>query len=297
MRDSEREWKLELDVDYVDWTSFKNLDVKLSNGITLPLPQNWSATYVLMFGTEYKWLVPPGLPGWEIAARGGYIHSATPVPTKTFGAAIPDADYNAFSIGLGLLCRPLAACWFLLTCGSEQGPWWTPKAIGLDLAYQYLLYGTRQISNADDPRVNGGWHTTTHVGSISLRVNFDTGTPTPGWGTSQESGTEISEFAAGRPYFHADIQTTGPWAPSAQAQGSIPNYEAIQMILSMPVVGRSPSGSLVCSYFELNYNNATVAPVQSNHEFLQPFKPGMEGWVALGALSSSGRTERSRSAT
>ena len=172
LRDSEREWKLELDVDYVDWTSFKNLDVKLSNGITLPLPQNWSATYVLMFGTEYKWLVPPGLPGWEIAARGGYIHSATPVPTKTFGAAIPDADYNAFSIGLGLLCRPPGRLLALLPCGSEQGPWWTPKAIGLDLAYQYLLYGTRQISNADDPRVNGGWHTTTHVGSISLRVNF-----------------------------------------------------------------------------------------------------------------------------
>jgi hypothetical protein len=106
------------------------------------------------------------------------------------------------------------------------------------------------------------------------------------WGTSQESGTEVSEFVAGSRYFHADIQTTGPWEPSTQAEGTIPNYKAIQTILGMPIVGRSQSGSLVCSHFELNYDNAMVAPVQSTHEFLQPFKPGMEGWVALGPLSS-----------
>jgi long-chain fatty acid transport protein len=172
VRDREHEWKLEVDVDYVDWTSFKNLDVKLANGVTVPSPQDWFATYVLMFGTEYKWLVPPGLPGWEIAARGGYIHSATPVPTKTFGPAVPDADYNAFSIGLGLLCRPPGRLLGLLPCGSEQERWWTSKAIGLDLAYQELVYDTRHIGNAADPRVNGRWTTTTHVGSISLRINF-----------------------------------------------------------------------------------------------------------------------------
>jgi long-chain fatty acid transport protein len=172
LRDAEREWKLEVDVDFVDWSSFKNLDIKLSNGITLPFPQDWSSTYVVMVGTEYKWLVPPGLAGWEVAARGGYIYSATPVPTKTFLAAIPDANYNAFSVGLGLQCRPPGRFLGLLPCGSEQGRWWAPKAIGLDVAYQAVLYDTRQISNNDDPRVNGRWSTTTHVGSISLRFNF-----------------------------------------------------------------------------------------------------------------------------
>jgi long-chain fatty acid transport protein len=173
LRDAEREWKLELDVDYVDWTSFKNLDIKLSNGVTLPFPQNWTSTYVVMAGTEYRWLVPPGLPGWEVAARAGYIYSATPVPTKTFVAAIPDANYNAFSVGLGLQCRPPGRLLGLLPCGtSEQGRWWAPKGMGLDVAYQAVLYDSRQISNNDDPRVNGRWSTTTHVGSISLRFNF-----------------------------------------------------------------------------------------------------------------------------
>ena len=75
VRDATREWKVEVDVDYVDWSSFRNLDVKLANGLTLPSPQKWSATYVVMLGTEYKWLALGSLPGWEVAARGGYIHS------------------------------------------------------------------------------------------------------------------------------------------------------------------------------------------------------------------------------
>jgi len=106
------------------------------------------------------------------------------------------------------------------------------------------------------------------------------------WGTSQESGTEVTEFAAGSAKFHANIQPTGPWEPSAQAEATMPNYQAIQTILAMPIVGRRSSGQLVCSYFELNYANATVAPVQSSHEFLEPFVPGMSGWVGLGTVSS-----------
>jgi long-chain fatty acid transport protein len=171
VRNGQHEWKVELDVDYVDWSSFKNLDVKLAGGGKLPNPQNWSATYVLMVGTEYKWLTPPGLDGWEIAVRGGYIYSATPVPDKTFGPTIPDADYNAFSVGLGFLCRPPGRFLGVVPCGSE-GHAWTPKAFGVDLAYQAVLYNSRRISNNMDPRVNGVWDTTTHVGSISLRLAF-----------------------------------------------------------------------------------------------------------------------------
>src|SRR5262249_48959767 len=51
VRDREHEWKIELDVDYVDWSSFRNLDVRLANGATLPNPEKWSDTYVVMLGT------------------------------------------------------------------------------------------------------------------------------------------------------------------------------------------------------------------------------------------------------
>jgi hypothetical protein len=107
------------------------------------------------------------------------------------------------------------------------------------------------------------------------------------WGTSLESGTHVTEFDdVSTAKFHANIQPTGSWQPSAQAEASLPNYPAIQAILAMPVVGRRSSGQLVCSYFELDYTNAMVAPVQSTHEFLDPFVSGMSGWVGLGSLSS-----------
>jgi long-chain fatty acid transport protein len=172
VRDRRHEWKVEVDIDYVNWTSFKNLDVRLANGATLPSPQNWEATYVVMAGTEYKWLTPSGFAGWEIAARGGYIHSATPVPSRTFSPAIPDADYNAFSVGLGLHCRPPGRFLGVIPCGGEARRALTPTAIGVDMAYQAVLYNSRLINNNIDPRVNGAWDTTTHVGSISVRLSF-----------------------------------------------------------------------------------------------------------------------------
>jgi long-chain fatty acid transport protein len=52
-----------------------------------------------------------------------------------------------------------------------------PKALGLDLAYQALLYETRTVGGNMNPvaipgSVNGTYQTTFHVGSINLRVNF-----------------------------------------------------------------------------------------------------------------------------
>jgi long-chain fatty acid transport protein len=169
VRDRAHEWKVEVDVDYVDWSRFKNLDVRLANGGTLPSPQNWSSTYVIMFGTEFKWLTPAGLPGWEFAGRGGYIHSETPVPSNTFGPNVPDADYNLFSVGLGLHCRPPARFLGFIPCG---GGGWAPKSFGLDLAYQAVLYDSRTITNNIDPRLNGRWDTTVHVGAIAFRLSF-----------------------------------------------------------------------------------------------------------------------------
>lgn len=62
VRTSEREWKLELDVDHVGWKSVRNLDVRLGTGSTIAKPQNWTNTYAVMVGTEYKWLALESLP-------------------------------------------------------------------------------------------------------------------------------------------------------------------------------------------------------------------------------------------
>lgn len=105
IRDREREWKLEVDFDYADWRSFDDLDVQLSNGATLPFPRDWIGAFVVMLGSEYKWLHLTRLPEWEVVVRGGYVYAETPVPESTFEPAVPDSDCHAFSVGLGFLCK------------------------------------------------------------------------------------------------------------------------------------------------------------------------------------------------
>jgi long-chain fatty acid transport protein len=177
IRNSRHEWKIEVDVEYADWTDFKNLDLQLSDfkdpnlqlffGETIPQPRNYRDTWLLLIGTEYKALSPPALPNWDVALRAGYIRSETPIPNRTFEPAVPDADYNAISVGVGFLCRAPGKFFGILPCNSLGA-----KAIGVDLAYQVLLYQTRGIDNNVQPVLNGEWDTTLHVGALSFRMNF-----------------------------------------------------------------------------------------------------------------------------
>jgi long-chain fatty acid transport protein len=167
IRDKTSEWKLETDLDYVGWSSFKNLDIRLSNGITLPQPRNWKNIVTIKFGTEYKWLEIPGLPDWELALRGGYIRANTPVPELTFDPRIPNSDFNGASLGIGVLCKGNAMFLGLFECGNG-----VIKAIGLDLIYKNQLYDSRRINNNIDPTVNGKYKTELQAGGIGIRINF-----------------------------------------------------------------------------------------------------------------------------
>jgi long-chain fatty acid transport protein len=167
IRNAKHEWKIEVDVEYADWTDFKNLDLKLSNGAVISQPRNYGDAWIFMVGTEFKVLSPPTLPKWDVSFRTGYLRSETPVPSRDFDPSNPDADFNAFSAGVGFMCHAPAKFLGVLPCDSLGA-----KAMGLDLAYQILLYQTRGISNNRQPLLNGEWDTTLHVGALSFRVNF-----------------------------------------------------------------------------------------------------------------------------
>ena len=101
-------------------------------------------------------------------ARGGYVRSQTPIPNHTFEPSVPDADFNTVSMGLGLMCQRNGKFLGFIQC-REHGI----EAIGLDLAYQAVLYENRMISNnLNGPLINGDWDTTLHVGALNLRMNF-----------------------------------------------------------------------------------------------------------------------------
>ncbi len=177
IRDAAREWKLEVDVDHTGWKSVRNLDVHLSSGGTIPLPQNWRSTYTFMAGTEYKWIKPKVLPAWDIALRGGYWHSQTPIPDQSFWPTIPDADQHAVSLGLGFLCKSGGRFLGVLECGGTSRSSLWPNAIGMDVAYQAIFYETRTVTGNANPVaipgvVNGTYQTTYHVGSINFRVSL-----------------------------------------------------------------------------------------------------------------------------
>ena len=167
IRNAQHEWKIEVDVEYADWTDFENLDLKLSNGAVIPNPRNYGDAWLFMVGTEFKALSPPALPHWDVSLRTGYLRSETPVPRREFDPSNPDADFNAFSAGVGFMCHAPGKFLGVLPCDSLGA-----KAMGLDLAYQILLYQSRGIHNNQQFLVNGEWDTTLHVGALSFRVNF-----------------------------------------------------------------------------------------------------------------------------
>jgi long-chain fatty acid transport protein len=174
VRTDRHEWKLELDVDYVDWKSVRNLDVHLANGVTIPQPQDWRSTYAVMVGTEYRWLHLESLPDWEVALRGGYTNQQSQMPDLTFNPGIPSADVNIISSGVGILCKEYGSFFGLTQCGNLGIGKFKPKGIGFDLSYQAALYEQRTINGNTGVRapVNGVYSTTFHTGGVSIRVLY-----------------------------------------------------------------------------------------------------------------------------
>ncbi len=172
VRTSKREWKIEMDVDYVGWKSVRNLDVTLGNGVTIEQPQNWRSTYAVMLGTEYKWLALESLPNWEMALRGGYTNQPTQMPDLTFDPGIPSSDLHVVGGGLGLLCKEQGSFLGLMRCGDLGVGSLKPKAIGVDLSFQTALYEDRTVRGNRNPTVDGTYRTTLYNGSVSIRVIY-----------------------------------------------------------------------------------------------------------------------------
>ncbi len=170
VRTSEREWKLELDVEYVGWKSNRDLDIHLSPGGVFPQPQQWKTVPVVAIGTEYKWLDPGWLPNWDLAVRSGYTRTEDPVPDRTFNPATISLSSNTLSIGAGLLCKSQGRFLGLVPCGGASALW--PKAIGFDVAFQEWFYESRTVTGNLNPTVDGTYHAYVHLGTFSFKFIF-----------------------------------------------------------------------------------------------------------------------------
>ena len=172
VRTREREWKLELDIDYVGWKANRNLDIHLANGAVIANPQSWQNSYTVMIGTEYRWLHVAAMPDWEVALRGGYMNQQAQIPDRTFNPGVPSANTHIPSIGIGLACHANGTFLWIVKCGELGIGSLKPKLFAIDLSYQTGIYEVRNVVGNQNPTVNGRYDTLIHVGSLSLRFNY-----------------------------------------------------------------------------------------------------------------------------
>lgn len=172
IRNKSREWKIEVDAEGIGWSTFENLDIRLSDGTMISQPWNWNDTYTLSFGTHYKWLQLTSLPHWEITARAGYQRSQQANPDPTFNPAIADANWNILAGGLGLKCKKGSHFLGLISCGDPESGYMS--AIRLDLAFQAAFWESRNISgNIVSPTIDGNYVTKDwYIGSFSIGLDF-----------------------------------------------------------------------------------------------------------------------------
>ncbi len=88
-----------------------------------------------------------------------------------------------------------------------------------------------------------------------------------------------------RKAFECNVQLTDSWRTADNARTSLDRWCAIQQIFEMPLVGVMEQ--TVCSYWEWDYTAVEVAPTTAQHQFFQPLRQGMSGWVGLGQLSGA----------
>ena len=177
IRDQEHEWKMEFDIDYVGWRSFRTTAISLSNGSGIPVVQNWRDSFNAMIGMEYKFLKLERLPEWEMALRAGYTYQQTQMPDQTFNPGIPSANTHIPSFGMGFLCNENGSFFGLTKCGNLGIGRMKPKALGIDLSFQMAYYENRTIANPAgtpgfNPAINGIYKTTIPAGGVTLRFNY-----------------------------------------------------------------------------------------------------------------------------
>lgn len=142
-------WRVEADVEWLQFSQFKNLPVNIGNNPVFGAPvhlntaEKWHNTFTAGIGTDWKfsehWLV-----------RGGYQYFESPVPNSTFTPTIPDANQNVFTVGVG----------------------WKGQHSSLEVAYGLDFYNERNISNDQNPAFNGNYKFNVHLFSLAYRYSF-----------------------------------------------------------------------------------------------------------------------------
>jgi len=152
-----KDWILSLDVDWVNWKTFDNLDFRYATSVVAraltggtnfrTLRENWKATFAIRAGAQ--WQVTE-----DLSLRGGYTFDPTPVDDKYFTPGIPDNDRHLFTVGAGYNIN---------------------QSMTVDFAYMFVYFVDRNQTASTGTvaaRRNGNYSGSAHILSGSLVYRF-----------------------------------------------------------------------------------------------------------------------------
>jgi long-chain fatty acid transport protein len=140
-------WRMEADVEWLQFSMFKNLPINVGNNpLGVPsqnISEKWHNTFTAGLGTDWqindRWVV-----------RGGYQYFESPVPNSTFTPSIPDSNQNVVTLGLG----------------------WKGRHSSFEVAYGLDFYNDRNITDNQNPAFNGTYKFNVHLFSLAYRYSF-----------------------------------------------------------------------------------------------------------------------------
>lgn len=135
------DWNFEFNVDWTDWDSLNNVDLRQETGV-VPLDFNWKSTFFYEFGVTKKFDH-----GLRVSAGYMYTENAVPSQSQSF-ASVPDSNRHVFSVGVGQ----------------------TFTHVSWDLAYQYTHGPERQV--AQNTSADGLYRFDSHAVTLSLGYHF-----------------------------------------------------------------------------------------------------------------------------
>jgi long-chain fatty acid transport protein len=142
-----REWELEVDLNWLGWSSFDELALQLPGGESTRVRRDWRDTLAVRVGSEYTFDQR-----WSV--RLGFIWDQGPVPTDTVDFQLPDVNRVDLTLGAGAVLS---------------------RAVRADIAALYILPGKVETSNADpyEPPIKGEYDVKAWVLNLSLGVTLD----------------------------------------------------------------------------------------------------------------------------
>lgn len=138
--------RLEANVEWIEFSRFDRLPLRanaLPPGVPASVDQDWRDTFT--FGLGGDWQVTDQ---WSV--RGSYQHYMTPVPDWTYSPTIPDANQN------------------VVTIGAE----FREDDLRFAASYGLVLYEDRDITNNQNPTLNGEYSMRVHLFAVSATFEF-----------------------------------------------------------------------------------------------------------------------------